>query len=104
MIAGATSSVFGGKDTGIFKDMCDMANGVGRPDLVYKFLSISANNALWNSRRGASFGLEAILQTEARDQLAPHLNALSLSGMPSGDAQSVSPRGFPVGMPIRVLA
>ena len=59
-----------------FKEMCSFANDVGKPELIYRFLSLASHHALWNTRGGAGFGLEALLQSGGRDKVAPYLDAL----------------------------
>uniref|UniRef100_A0A0K0E984 Proteasome component M29 n=1 Tax=Strongyloides stercoralis TaxID=6248 RepID=A0A0K0E984_STRER len=56
-----------------YKEICSLAADMNQPDLVYKFMTLASHNALWNSRKGAAFGVSAIL-----DQLGDNtLNALS---------------------------
>jgi len=45
-----------------YKEMCSFANEMGKPELIYRFLSLASHHALWNTRGGAGFGLEALLQ------------------------------------------
>uniref|UniRef100_A0A0N5B1U0 Proteasome component M29 n=1 Tax=Strongyloides papillosus TaxID=174720 RepID=A0A0N5B1U0_STREA len=55
-----------------YKEICSLATDMNQPDLVYKFMALASHNALWNSRKGAAFGVSAIL-----DQLGDNaLNAL----------------------------
>jgi proteasome component ECM29 len=45
-----------------YKDILDLASEVGDPSLVYRFMSLAANNAIWTSRAAfGNFGLSTIL-------------------------------------------
>lgn len=50
-----------GKSVNTYKDVLGLASEVGDPSLVYKFMSLAKNSALWSSRKGIAFGLGAIL-------------------------------------------
>ncbi|CAN0057921.1 unnamed protein product, partial [Phaeothamnion confervicola] len=58
-----------------YSEMCAVANDVGRPDLIYSFLSLASHHAAWTTRRGAGYGLAAIFAT-AGTALRPHLAQL----------------------------
>ncbi|CEF59535.1 Proteasome-associated protein ECM29 homolog [Strongyloides ratti] len=61
-----------GSNLTTYKEICSLATDMNQPDLVYKFMALASHNALWNSRKGAAFGVSAIL-----DQLGDNaLNAL----------------------------
>ena len=47
--AGATGSAMGGVTGGVDGELCDMAVGMGRPDLIYTFLVVVASHPLWQS-------------------------------------------------------
>ena len=34
-----------------YKDLCSLATDMNKPDLVYKFISLSNHNMMWNSRK-----------------------------------------------------
>lgn len=36
---------------GAYGEMCAVANDVGRPDLIYSFLSMASHHAAWTTRR-----------------------------------------------------
>ena len=72
---GAGTNVSAAGDS-TYKEMCSFANEVGQPELIYRFLSLASHHALWNTRGGAGFGLEALMQSGGRDKVAPHLEAL----------------------------
>lgn len=55
-----------------YKELCSLANDLNKPDLVYQFMNLAHHNSIWNSRRGAAFGLGAISQLSS-DQLQPYL-------------------------------
>ncbi|KAL9616917.1 MAG: hypothetical protein Q9160_008265 [Pyrenula sp. 1 TL-2023] len=45
-----------------YKDIMNLASEVGEPSLVYKFMNLAANNAIWSSRAAfGRFGLSSIL-------------------------------------------
>lgn len=59
-----------------YKELCSMANELGQPDLIYRFLALSAHHAAWHTRGGAGFGLEALLRGRARREVEPYLKTL----------------------------
>lgn len=58
-----------GDSVSTYKDVLNLASEVGNPTLVYKFMSLAKNSALWSSRKGLAFGLGAILDKEKLDKL-----------------------------------
>lgn len=52
-----------------------MANEMGQPDLIYKFMDLANYQAALNSKRGAAFGFSRIAK-HAGDALQPHLRLL----------------------------
>ncbi|KAL8770725.1 MAG: hypothetical protein Q9209_003592 [Squamulea sp. 1 TL-2023] len=51
-----------------YKDIMSLAAEVGNPSLVYKFMSLAANNAIWSSRAAfGRFGLSNILNDSSID-------------------------------------
>lgn len=50
-----------GKSVNTYKDVLSLASEIGDPSLVYKFMSLAKNSALWSSRKGIAFGLGTIL-------------------------------------------
>ena len=56
-----------------YSELCSMVNEMGNPDLIYKFLSLSSHHSLWNSRRGATFGLGELLKGSAKEALEPYM-------------------------------
>ncbi|KAI8818240.1 proteasome stabiliser-domain-containing protein [Fimicolochytrium jonesii] len=65
----------GGQVSGTYQSILSLASDMNQPDLVYKFMSLAAHNAVWNSRRGASMGFSTIA-TQATKELEPHLPAI----------------------------
>jgi len=57
-----------------YKELCQVANELGQPDLVYKFLDLASHHSIWSSKAGAAFSLGSI--AAANRQLAPQLNSL----------------------------
>uniref|UniRef100_A0A5B7B1H9 Proteasome-associated protein ECM29 n=1 Tax=Davidia involucrata TaxID=16924 RepID=A0A5B7B1H9_DAVIN len=55
-----------------YKELCNLANEMGQPDLIYKFMDLANYQASLNSKRGAAFGFSKIAK-QAGDALQPHL-------------------------------
>ncbi|KAH6836999.1 ARM repeat superfamily protein [Perilla frutescens var. hirtella] len=70
---------FGESPTGgklsTYKELCGLANEMGQPDLIYKFMDLANYQASLNSKRGAAFGFSKIAKL-AGDALQPYLRAL----------------------------
>ncbi|KAL2161699.1 hypothetical protein VTH06DRAFT_8261 [Thermothelomyces fergusii] len=64
-----------GKSITSYKDIVNLANEVGDPSLVYKFMSLAANAATWSTRSAfGRFGLSSILSdSEVDPKLYPKL-------------------------------
>ncbi|XP_051141908.1 uncharacterized protein LOC127258894 isoform X2 [Andrographis paniculata] len=58
-----------------YKELCGLANEMGQPDLIYKFMDLANYQASLNSKRGAAFGFSKIAK-HAGDALQPYLQAL----------------------------
>ncbi|CAA7406117.1 unnamed protein product [Spirodela intermedia] len=58
-----------------YKELCSLANEMGQPDLIYKFMDLANYQSSLNSRRGAAFGFSKIAK-QAGDVLQPHLRSL----------------------------
>ncbi|KAK9053492.1 hypothetical protein SSX86_030126 [Deinandra increscens subsp. villosa] len=58
-----------------YKELCSLANEMGQPDLVYKFMDLANHQAALNSKRGAAFGFSKIAKL-AGDALQPYLRQL----------------------------
>ena len=67
-------SLTGGK-LSTYKELCNLANEMGQPDLIYKFMDLANYQASINSKRGAAFGFSKIAK-QAGDALQPHLRSL----------------------------
>ncbi|KAK8595997.1 hypothetical protein V6N13_000661 [Hibiscus sabdariffa] len=67
-------SLSGGK-LSTYKELCNLANEMGQPDLIYKFMDLANYRASLNSKRGAAFGFSKIAK-QAGDALQPHLRLL----------------------------
>lgn len=51
-----------------YKDIMNLASEVGNPSLVYRFMSLAANNAIWSSRAAfGRFGLSNVLSDSSVD-------------------------------------
>lgn len=52
----------GGKSVTTYKDIVSLAQEMGDPSLVYRFMNLAANNAIWTSRAAfGRFGLGSVL-------------------------------------------
>lgn len=67
-------SLSGGKLT-TYKELCSLANEMGQPDLIYKFMDLANYQSALTSKRGAAYGFSKIAK-QAGDALAPHLRLL----------------------------
>lgn len=66
-----------GSRAATYKELCTIAQDMGQPELVYKFMDLAGHAALWNSRRGAALAGSALLDSDiAAEQLRPHAKNL----------------------------
>ncbi|XP_078435505.1 ARM repeat superfamily protein isoform X2 [Wolffia australiana] len=65
----------GGGKLSTYKELCNLANEMGQPDLIYKFMDLANYQSSLNSRRGAAFGFSKIAK-QAGDVLQPYLRIL----------------------------
>ncbi|XP_020242083.1 proteasome-associated protein ECM29 homolog isoform X2 [Asparagus officinalis] len=72
---GAIGENLGGGKLSTYKELCGLANEMGQPDLIYKFMDLANYQAALNSKRGAAFGFSKIAK-QAGDALQPHLRSL----------------------------
>ncbi|XP_073008804.1 uncharacterized protein [Typha latifolia] len=72
---GAIGESLNGGKLSTYKELCSMANEMGQPDLIYKFMDLANYQASLNSKRGAAFGFSKIAK-HAGDALQPHLRSL----------------------------
>ncbi|KAL3683345.1 hypothetical protein R1sor_001367 [Riccia sorocarpa] len=72
---GALGEKPGGGNISTYKELCGIANEMGQPDLIYKFMDLANHQASLNSKRGAAFGFARIAK-QAGDALKPHLREL----------------------------
>ena len=57
-----------GKSVTTYKDIISLANEVGDPSLVYRFMSLASNSAIWSSRSAfGRFGLSRVLSDASVD-------------------------------------
>ncbi|KAJ7569419.1 hypothetical protein O6H91_01G077400 [Diphasiastrum complanatum] len=64
-----------GGNISTYKELCNLANEMGQPDLVYKFMDLANHQASLNSKRGAAFGFAKIAK-QAGAALLPYLRVL----------------------------
>ncbi|KAJ0102382.1 hypothetical protein Patl1_05580 [Pistacia atlantica] len=72
---GAVGESPSGGKLSTYKELCSLANEMGQPDLIYKFMDLANYQASLNSKRGAAFGFSKIAK-QAGDALQPHLCSL----------------------------
>lgn len=72
---GAIGESHSGGKLSTYKELCSLANEMGQPDLIYKFMDLANHQASLNSKRGAAFGFSKIAK-QAGDALQPHLQLL----------------------------
>lgn len=66
-----------GSNSATYKELCTLAQDMGQPDLVYKFMDLAGHAALWNNRKGVALAGSALLGSDlAAEQLKPHLKVL----------------------------
>ncbi|XP_058066629.1 proteasome-associated protein ECM29 homolog [Anopheles bellator] len=57
-----------------YKELCNLASDLNKPDVLYEFLQIANHNATWNSRLGSAFGLQAVSKSAT---LEPYLGKIA---------------------------
>ncbi|KAF5778932.1 putative armadillo-like helical, proteasome component Ecm29 [Helianthus annuus] len=72
---GSIGGTLSGGKLSTYKELCSLANEMGQPDLVYKFMDLANHQASLNSKRGAAFGFSKIAKL-AGDALQPYLRQL----------------------------
>jgi proteasome component ECM29 len=73
--AGAVGTTPSGDKLTTYRELVNLSSEMGQPDLIYKFMQLSAHNSLWNSKKGAAFATGE-LAARAKAQIAPHLPQL----------------------------
>ncbi|XAR59596.1 hypothetical protein NMG60_11015485 [Bertholletia excelsa] len=72
---GSFGDTLGGEKLSTYKELCNLANEMGQPDLIYKFMDLANYQASLISKRGAAFGFSKIAK-QAGDALRPHFPSL----------------------------
>ncbi|PRP89356.1 proteasome-associated protein [Planoprotostelium fungivorum] len=66
-----------GNSVSTYSQLVGLATEMGQPSLIYKFLELSSQHSLWNSRKGAAFTVKSILGEEyLKKQMEPVLPQL----------------------------
>lgn len=53
-----------------YKELLDVAQDVGDPSIIYKLLSVSQHNQIWNTKKSAAFSVVSIInQTQDREKM-----------------------------------
>jgi proteasome component ECM29 len=73
--SGAMGTTPSGDKLTTYRELVTLASEMNQPDLIYKFMQLSAHNALWNSKKGAAFATGELAQ-RAKSQIEPHLPQL----------------------------
>lgn len=58
-----------------YKELCSLASDLNKPEMIYQFMQLANDNAAWNSKLGAAFGLKSISKA-AKDQMKPFLEKI----------------------------
>jgi len=58
----------GSGGSGTYKELVDVANDIGRPEMIYQMLAVSSHNAIWNAKRAAAFSAVSIVQNTSSGQ------------------------------------
>lgn len=58
-----------------YKELCSLASDLNQPEIIYSFMQLANNNASWNSRLGAAFGLQSISNV-AKVKMQPYLSKI----------------------------
>lgn len=64
-----------GANLSTYKELCSLASDLNQPDLLYQFMQLANNNANWNSKLGAAFGLQSISGI-AKIKMQPYLGKI----------------------------
>ncbi|KAF3455285.1 hypothetical protein FNV43_RR05733 [Rhamnella rubrinervis] len=57
---GAIGKGLNGGKLSTYKELCSLANEMGQPDLIYKFMDLANHQAALHSKRGAAFGYTSL--------------------------------------------
>jgi proteasome component ECM29 len=52
-----------------YKEIMNLASDTGNPELIYRFLALSAHSTLWQSRKGAAIGIGSLLDQFSMQEL-----------------------------------
>lgn len=58
-----------------YKELCSLASDLNQPEILYQFMQLANNNASWNSKLGAAFGLKSI-SSIAKVKVQKHLHKI----------------------------
>ena len=64
-----------GGNLSTYKELCSLASDLNQPEIIYSFMQLANNNANWNSRLGAAFGLKSI-SAFANLEMQPYLSKI----------------------------
>lgn len=64
-----------GANLSTYKELCSLASDLNQPEILYSFMQLANNNASWNTRLGAAFGLKSISGV-AKVKMQPYLSKI----------------------------
>lgn len=64
-----------GANLSTYKELCSLASDLNQPEMIYQFMQLANNNASWNSKLGAAFGLKSISGI-AKTKMQPFLGKI----------------------------
>eukprot|EP00210_Caulerpa_lentillifera_P004901 g4677.t1 len=73
---GQFGQVPGGGNLTTYRELCSLANDMGQPGLLYKFMDLANHQAALNSRRGAAVGFSHIVKLTAKEDLEPFMKSV----------------------------
>ncbi|KAL1116555.1 hypothetical protein AAG570_005027 [Ranatra chinensis] len=56
-----------GENLSTYKELCSLASDLNQPDLIYKFMHLANHNAIWNSKKGAAYGVSSLVSMAGSD-------------------------------------
>lgn len=68
---GMLSKTPDGQNLSTYKDLCNMASDMNKPEMIYSFMQLANHNASWNTKLGAAFSLQAISVEHAKENMIP---------------------------------
>ncbi|KAL7023749.1 hypothetical protein ACKWTF_012762 [Chironomus riparius] len=73
---GMLSKTPDGQNLSTYKDLCNMASEMNKPEMIYSFMELANHNANWNTKLGAAFSLQAISIEHAKENMQPFISKI----------------------------